>query len=187
MKKCNALKTIIIVVVITFITVLLLLSSPWLVLMIGGQLSPNPPKPEITYGEFPFRLEYEINDETIIINDTLICEFDGFVVNEARGKYRKWKSYLASGKERITLLSTEDYEIFFSPGLNNWEIAAIYMGDNEIYHGSTNSTFPNAWETKEFKSVKMSAYIISAEEMWEKYRLKLIRWEPSPPIQNSFK
>ena len=50
--------------------------------------------PEIRYGEFPFRLEYEINGERFVIEDTVICEFDGIGWNEAQGKFRKWKDYL---------------------------------------------------------------------------------------------
>jgi hypothetical protein len=37
--------------------------GPWVMLYAGISLSSNPPTPEITYGEFPFRLEYEINGE----------------------------------------------------------------------------------------------------------------------------
>ena len=40
--------------------------------------TPAPPLPEITYGEFPFRLEYELNEKLHVIEDTLIVEFDGF-------------------------------------------------------------------------------------------------------------
>ncbi len=90
---------------------------PWLLLFIGIQLGPNPPRPEITYGEFPFRLEYEINGERKVIQDTLICKFDGFGSDEGRGKYRKWKTRLASGNERLTLLKVDEtMEIYYSGG-----------------------------------------------------------------------
>jgi len=36
-----------------------------------------PPEPEITYGEFPFRLEYEIDGERFVIEDVVIVEFMG--------------------------------------------------------------------------------------------------------------
>ena len=62
------------------------------------------PRPEITYGEFPFTLTYELDGEIKTIEDTIICEFDGFEAIGESGKYRKWKTYLKSGNERLTLL-----------------------------------------------------------------------------------
>ena len=58
------------------------------------------------------------------------------------------------------------------------------MGDNEIYD-KINIPFPDAWYTDDLENGK-NAYIISAEEMWEKYKVKLLNWEISPPVQNSF-
>lgn len=159
----------------------------WLAFGGGALFHPNPPMPNITYGEFPFRLMYELEGETKIVEDTLICEFDGFGANEARGKYRKWSSHLKSGNEKITLLQNNDIEIFFTPGMNDWEIGAVYMGDNEIYHNNINSTFPNAYCLSGLNATMKNAYIISGEEMWKNYKLKLISWEPSQPIKNKFK
>lgn len=70
---------------------------PWAMIALGMLISPNPPRPEITYGEFPFSLEYEINGHRKVIEDTLIGEYDGIGMNEGIGKYRKWKWRLASG------------------------------------------------------------------------------------------
>ena len=154
----------------------------------GGTLFlPGPARPEITYGEFPFQLVYESGGKEIQVEDTLICEFDGFAANAARGKYRKWKSYLKSGNERITLFKSDDIEIFFTPGINDGSIAAVYMGDTEIYHNDINSTFPDAYHTKDFDDKGENAYIISADEMWDKYKIRLISWNPSHPIENHFK
>jgi hypothetical protein len=78
---------------------------PWALIYLGALFSPNPPLPEIRYGEFPFRLEYEINGERFIMEDTVVCEFDGIGVDGGRGKYLKWKTYLADGTKlsnRIT-------------------------------------------------------------------------------------
>ena len=152
----------------------------------SGGLFPNPPKPEITHGEFPFRLTYEIDGKFFETKDTLICDFDGFGANEAIGKYRQWKSHLASGNTRITLFKSDEIEIFYSPNINHWEAGAVYMGDTEIY-SSINEPFPNAWHTADFENKQVNSYIISAEEMMEKYNLRLISWEPSEPIKNTFK
>ena len=60
------------------------------------------------------------------------------------------------------------------------------MGDTEIYSG-VNEVFPNAWYTSDFENKQVNSYIISADEMWEKYKIKLINWEIAPPIKNEFR
>ena len=146
---------------------------------------PNPPKPQITYGEFPFELIYEINGETKTVNDDFVCEYGGVAVDAANGKFRWWKSYLKSGNTRITLLKNDETEIFYTPDINQ-HAAPVYMGDTEIYH-SINEVFPNALYTSDFENKQVNSYIISADEMWEKYKLKLISWKIEPPIKNTFK
>jgi len=81
--------------------VLAYFTLPWLFIFIGNQLEPNPPHPEITHGEFPFRLVYEINGQRQVIEDTLTCDFDLFGTDEGRGKYRKVRERLASGNEML--------------------------------------------------------------------------------------
>lgn len=159
---------------------------------LGGYMFflPNPPKPEIKRAEFPFRLEYEIEGETKIAEDILICEFNGFSSNEAAGKYRTWKSYFKSGNTRITLLQNDDIEIYYKPNINPQISGAYYMGDTEIYD-SINETFPNALCTDDYEKIenneREAPCLISAHDLWEKYKIKLISWNIAPPIQNSFK
>ena len=151
------------------------------------QLPPNPPLPAIKYGEFPFKLEYELNGEIKTVEDVIICEFSGFFVSGGADgeKHRQWKSYLASGNTRIILTVVDGVEIFFSPIMNNEATAAVYMGDNEK-HSEINQTFPNAWFTSDFENERVNPYIIFAEDMWNKYNLKLLKWEQSAPIENYF-
>lgn len=152
---------------------------PWIIIFIGIHSGPNPPRPEITYGEFPFRLEYEINGERKVIQDTLICEFDGFGADEGRGKYREWRERLASGNESVTLLKMDTTkEIYFSTGS-----AGYYMGDPE--HRRKDSSFPNA-SVIEKKGGITSDKFLRADELLDKYHIKLISWDDSPPIKNTF-
>ncbi|GJM80348.1 hypothetical protein HMSSN139_28440 [Paenibacillus sp. HMSSN-139] len=124
-------------------------------------------------------MEYEINGERKVIQDTIICEFDGFGADEGRGKYRKWKQRLASGNERITLLKVDDTkEIYYNEGS-----AEYYMGDYgdaEFQHD-----FPNAsMITKEGRTTSYGG--IPAEELQKKYNIKLISWDYTSPIKNKF-
>ena len=141
---------------------------------------PEPPKPEITYGEFPFRLVYEINGEQKVVEDTLICEYDGIEIDAGRLKHREWKEYLKSGKERIVLLKVDEKtEIYYNPGYGKY-----YMGDE---NGVFNHFFPNASQMRWYKG-KVSSYgTISAKKLLNKYNIKLISWDYTEPIENSFK
>jgi len=152
------------------------LSLPWLIIGIGTASGPNPPKPEVKYGEFPFRLVYEINGEEVVVEDTVICKYDGIGMNEAVGKYRKWKSYLKSnGEEYIILLQLfNDTNIIFPT-----EKPEYYMG--EII-GEERKLSGNA-----VMSYKDGSRLITAEQLKKEYGIVLISWEPSPPITNSFK
>lgn len=151
-----------------------ILIFPWASITIGIIMTPNPPKPEITYGEFPFKLVYEINGEQFVVEDVVVCEYDGVGMNEAVGKYRKWKSYLKSnGKENIVLLDLgDDNSIIYPTGSVKY-----YMGDKDTEH----YLFPNA------VMMRRNGYgIIRADELKSEYSIVLISWEPSPPIENSF-
>lgn len=153
---------------------------PWLAIFIGIKLEPNPPRPNIQYGEFPFRLEYEINGQRIVIEDTLICEYDGIGSDEGRGKYRKWNQRLASGNESITLLKVDDStEIYYPSGSSDY-----YMGDLGEYE-TFNHIFPNAALIETDGKITHSG-IISADDLLEKYNIKLISWDYTQPIVNSF-
>ncbi|MFX3673182.1 MAG: hypothetical protein ACE3JQ_01870 [Paenisporosarcina sp.] len=155
------------------------LAVPWLFIFIGIHLEPNPPRPEITYGEFPFRLEYEINGERKVIQDTIICEYDGIGSNIGQGKFRKWKQRLASGNENITLLKVDETKEIYYPAGG----ADYYMDDMGEYESF--EPFPNAaiFET-DGRSTHSGS--ISAEELLKEYNIKLISWDASQPIKNSF-
>ena len=79
-------KTAMVIVILVFVITAVVILSPWILLW---GLFPNPPKPEIKYGEFDFKLVYEIDGEMQTIEDTVICEFDGFNFDEANGKTRR--------------------------------------------------------------------------------------------------
>lgn len=90
-----SIKKKIVTIAISMICVLaigfLTLISPWLLLAVGLCFLPAPPKPEIRYGEFDFKLVYEINGEMRTVEDTIVCKFDGFHMDEGQGKTRRWK------------------------------------------------------------------------------------------------
>ena len=86
----SAIKIFIIGIISIVLVFFAILSLPWLLFEV---LAPNPPAPEVTYGEFPFSLVYEIDGERVEIKDTLVIEHKGVDYNEGMGKYNKWKTY----------------------------------------------------------------------------------------------
>ena len=65
MKKSKLLIIIISIVVAVPLIIFAAISIPWLMIYGGIWLSPDPPKPQITSGEFPFELVYSLDGETM--------------------------------------------------------------------------------------------------------------------------
>lgn len=137
------------------------------------------PEPQIKEGEFPFEIVYEIDGEIITVNDVYVCEFGGLDWNEGVGKYRKWKGYIkSSGAEELILLEDGDLKFAVSVGSPEY-----YMND-PICQWSENTPSIYYIKPNEFGGTTSGASDI--EPLLEQYKLKLISWNFSDPIQNSF-
>jgi hypothetical protein len=148
--------------------------------IIYAWFTPKPPLPEITYGEFPFRIEYQVGEDYFVIEDTVICEFEGFVFNGA-SRLRSWREYLASSGESDVILSIVNSTKMVCCDARS---ADYYMGDNAYYSGA----FPPSTLLKELSGNKWKVTSsISAETLLSEYGIKLINWEFSDPIENTFK
>jgi len=82
-------------------------------LLFGGQKYP-----EIAKAEFPFVVEYVMDGETYIIEDIVVCEFDGF--DGMFPNQRCWSSYLKSGNEaKCELIREENTKSVLKPSRIN--------------------------------------------------------------------
>ncbi len=170
------MRNILIIILVILAVILICTVLPWLILFLGYWTSESPAKPEITYGEFPFKLVYEINGEEITVDDTLICNYDGIGVSEAVGKVRVWTSSLKSGNEKLVLSSYGNITLYYDIGS-----ASYYMDD---YNNGEFS--PNVrCETKNEDGTKSDKLIFS-DELLNKYAIVIKNWNIRPPIQNSF-
>jgi len=178
-KDANRKKKTANIVLLAILAVVAIPMIPFASLALYSFLQPTPPRPAITYGEFPFRLVYELNGEEIVIEDTIICEFDGYDFSwGGEGRWRKWKSHYASGNERIVLLAINNGVVFVLSGSPEY-----YMGDSK--YGSGTQLLPTAYV---YDADNWPKYLMVGEdELLNAYGIKLISWEPSPPIVNSFK
>jgi len=173
------------IVIITFVGFVLFFVS------IFGWRSRALPYPEIIYGEFPFKLEYEIDGVHFVIEDTLIAEF----IESRRGSAmtpsrRMWRTTLQnSGEElRFLLIETNDVTIYFTVGR-----ASYFMGDRNAHDVTI---VPNP-----VISIQPRIVITGSQGLFERvyknsedahkilveYGITLISWEHEPPIRNSFR
>ena len=205
----NATKKITIAV-IAFILIcvigIFIIASPWIILTVGLWLSPAPPKPEITYGEFDFKLVYEIDGEMRTIEDTVICEFDGFNIDEGRGKTRRWKENFKNvqGNElyafRVEQIDNPDFNEYRhgrKPNYNKIVLKNIddykvllSVADARYFLGEPENKMTYPIEPSLDVYDKNTCYYIGPEEtekLLEMHEFKIITWECDPPIKNTFK
>ena len=203
MKKKIGL--IIISVILVPITVFLAITSPWWLLAIGLHLSPAPPKPEIRCEEFDFKLVYEWEGEIRTVEDTVVCEFDGFNIDEGRGKTRRWKEYLKNEQgnelyafrvermddpafagywrnrdpeyDQIVLQNVEHYKVVLSI------LSAEYFMGEPGWAQETDGPFVQVYDIDAgyYKDPEASDAFV------EEYGFEVISWECDAPIVNTFK
>ena len=152
----------------------------WLVVCAIEAMPPYPALPENTSGEFPFELTYEINGEMITVNDSLMCKFDMYYGDFHNSKAVAWSSYLKSdeSKDEVLIAETDGVKFFCSVGS-----AGYYMGEyDDNYEAS-----PNVYSVQEHKlGGTLTHFFQSEEELYEQYGIRIISYEFSPPIENTF-
>jgi len=163
------------------------LDPGYTILLLSMCSRPDPPVPEITSAEFPFKIVYTVDGEEFVYEDVITCEYTG-INNDAsqRDKYRTWQhSY---GKKPYTVLRELDNEqviLFYIPCS-----ASYLMGDPEAsnyYGGSPEITLASPYQI--YSSGEMtyrSDRVIEAQELKDIYGIEIISFEMPPPIENTF-
>lgn len=156
------------------------------------------PTPLIKNGEFPFVLEYELEGQRYIIEDTVVCSFDGHdlsnpfpIVDYARS----WEASLKSGDEskRLLIEFAPNTESVFVKGRINTESRVIlfygsggyYLGDPEHEDRYPYINYVEQYEESENAS-RVEFKELSVQELEDYFGIKLIRFEFSKPIKNTF-
>ena len=156
------------------------------------------PAPRITEGEFPFVLEYEINGERHIIEDTVVCEFYGYDLSNSfpfTDYSRMWYQSLKSGEEqkRLILELEENTESVLVKGRTNTEsnvslfygYGGYYLGDPEDAERIPCINFVEEYKISE-KVTHSEVTALTNEQLEEYFGIKVIRFEFSEPIENRF-
>lgn len=169
-------------------------------------LSEPAPQAEITYGEFRFRLEYEINGKVIVIEDIVIVENER-TWDAGVGNHNRWPNRLASGNEIIELYRSET-EVLFIPILS---ILAgnLLLGSSNVrddfsiempgviritsYEELLSSHQERARDTFfDGSAVQNWAFLrnrrsVEIVDLFNYYNIRLLNFEHDPPIVNSFR
>lgn len=140
------------------------------------------PTPTVTYGEFPISINYQLHDENMVLEDVVICEFDGFDIVGLNEKKRKWKTYLKSGNERLTLLKTENLEIYCWHGSASYYMDDLHYQTIEEYE----SFFEEYLTLIDSSEEETVTRIISLEEAEKLYDIKIQNIYYAKPIENTF-
>ncbi len=135
---------------------------------------------DIKYGEFPFSLTYKMGGETITVNHTYVCEFDGIGWDTGRGFYRKWTGYVKeTGLENVLITEDSERQIFCQVGDLRY-----YMGDdNDLSWENESLSPPHLYIVK-----KTNDYdYFSVDQIKQTYDIEIISWDFSKPIENGSK
>ena len=154
--------------------------------------------PRITEGEFPFVLEYEINGERHIIEDTVVCKFDGYDLSNPfpfTDYSRTWYQSLKSGDEqkRLILELYDNTESVLVKGRINTESqvnlfygsGGYYLGDPEDSERVPCINYVEEYKTSE-KVTHNEVTPLTNEQLEVYFGIKIIRFEFSEPINNKF-
>lgn len=170
--------------VIIILGLLYIAVVPWASIFVGTLLLEQPAKPEIERGEFSFTLIYKIGGEQKVVKDTLICEYDGIGIDEGRGKYRKWKSELASGNTDLVLWEEEGKGGVKKKIYYNYAPPGYYMGDPDDAGGNKSNSSDVILEKESDDSIEQ--IFISEKRLLQKYDIEIISWDCEEPIENVF-
>ncbi len=184
-KRHNLLKVLAITLVSIFGGIFCFVSLPWVLLGLGITLSPNPPIPQITHGEFPFHLVYEVDGKQYTIDDTIICDYARISMNEARGKYIIWEECLANGNEITCFKFTEEdqYGIKLFEGVIRGQGSTAIIcdiGNPQYYLGYNKYTDYSPGRVS--ITSPLATGVISEDELWNKYNIRIIEEKFSQPM-----
>ena len=189
--KITLFATLVIPVVLTGI-----LAIPWMIFGIGTMIVPNPSRPTLTEGRFPFIVEYSILGEPQVLEGVFIAEFDGFT-RSGTDRLRVWKGWIEGTDSSLLHIPIDDYR-----RLNiNLGTARFYMGDGDrgmIFPNFSVTLFRTAISNRDLSKMN-TANILAIyhttqstvnftnrlDILYEEYGIQILRYEFSEPILNN--
>lgn len=160
------------------------------------QLPPNPPSPEIKYGEFEFELQYSFLEKTKKVSSIIMCQFDGFKVIAAGGpKKREWSENIKITKSiepfdfkdedrrekdkkysAICIENIDKYKIVLCMPKAEW-----FLGELD-YNGSPDMPDIQVYDTE----TKYYLEPAQRDVLLNEYNFEIINWICDKPKSNEF-
>ena len=134
--------------------------------------------PNIMYEDFPMEVTYKINDEIVTLKEIYVVEYSGF--NPELGY--SYNGYIKSTNEDGIILYEEDnLKVICKLG-----DADYYIGKSGRYENDVVPLHIYCQEEKQtFWFFKQKEYTVLTEnELYEQYGIKIISWTTSDPLDN---
>ena len=155
--------------------------------------NPNPPQiPATYYGEFPFKLVYEINGEQKTIEDTLVIEYQGYRISAGSlGTLENdWNAYLERRKdEQETQYYYTEQFVLLDNYIDGCHIRIEFdVGSCEYYMGLEEAdvfSYIYRYGTSAGDFILFSPEYegrISEEELYDEFGIKIIEKQISKPL-----
>lgn len=149
--------------------------------MTGGILGEiffnKPDKPIVKYGEFPFEIIYEYNNEQFTVNETIICDYKGITFSLEGGNKRQWNCYITNN---------DDYGRYY---LDKEKYPNLYIQiplEAEYYMGSSNFSPEFAIPYIHFIDDRTGTTYYE-QDLMNVVNAKIISYKLSEPLKDNFK
>lgn len=136
-----------------------------------------PSKPKVKKGEFPFELVYEYKGEQVTINDTIVCEYDGYSFSLEGGNSRDWS---------CEFKNNDDYGHYYIDQENEPDLYITIPDAPEYYMGDKEYTKEDAAPYIRYIDEETGTYYEEREKI-DIVDIKIIEWNPSEPLKDNIK
>jgi|GEM_PF-1638453 len=154
--------------------------------------------PEITSGEFPFRVVYELEGETHVMEDVLICEFAGHEQGTGRRRW-SWRLYydyeatpVDGFRNTLLILEGENMDSVLANARNERFRIFVHAGSCQHYmegsRGSRNTPEILIQERRTLSGGGSTTLdsSISNRQLEEYFGIYILEFSFSDPIENRF-
>ena len=149
-------------------------------------------EPAITEGEFPIYLEYEKYGARYIIDDIVVCSYNG--IDTTGFIPSRWYSVSLKNESNTTLMFfVDNTESKLTKGrINEEAYIRLHIGDGGYYLGDPDDKdhTPYISYDEQYKTEPKVTHIdvtkLTNEQLEEIFGIKIIRFEFSSPIENTF-
>jgi len=153
--------------------------------------------PEITTGEFPFRVVYELDGDIHVLEDVLICEFDG-ITNSGRNwrwrlRYDVDATMINGFRDTLLILEGEYMYSIFTPDRLNQRFnifvdagtCGYYMGDRQGWISEPRIQIQERL-ISEGGGLSIHDRDLTFEQLEVYFGIRMIEFIFSEPIRNQF-